>query len=89
MCKKIRRLKKLEKSSCEKSYQRKSDGRIEFFFYFYICLLKFLAYKFFGVAFFAMFSTDSKSSQNYAFLITMFTQKNIGGHINTFGKKEV
>jgi hypothetical protein len=55
--------KKLCQNSCEKTYQRKSDRKIDFLF-----LL--LCAKAFGLQFFPLFSTDSISASSFAFYET-------------------
>ncbi len=65
------RLKKLQKDSCEKSYRRKSDRKMEFFIFITgYCVQKFLPYNFFWVHFCAIFSTGSNSASNLTFYDT-------------------
>jgi hypothetical protein len=56
---------KVANNSCEISYQRKSDRKMEFLTYITVC--KSFPSIFFLMIFFALFSTDSSSALNFAF----------------------
>ncbi len=58
---------KVAKNSREKSYQRKSDRKMELLTFIY-CVQKYSACNFYLVNFFAHFSTDSNSALNFVCL---------------------